>query len=117
MPGGTADREAAAAAQCTAARTRNAQILGNCFGWKEPWPILEIPYLVSSVQNLNWDIFVAGRFRNVALFWPVPNRTPVAFFYIANPKGIYDAGACFETVQKRSKFRKRLTTKISQFRF
>ena len=66
-------------------RTRNAQILGDCLGWKEPGPITESPYLVSSDQNLNWDIFVVGRFRNFERFWTVAKRTPEAYFYIGNP--------------------------------
>ena len=57
-------------------RTRNAQILGNCLGWKEPRPILELPYSVSSDQNLNWDIFVVGRFRNFERFGTVSKQTP-----------------------------------------
>ena len=59
-------------------RTRNAQIFGNCLGWKEPRPIVESPYLVSSDQNLTWDIFVVDRFRNFERFWTVAKRTPEA---------------------------------------
>jgi hypothetical protein len=39
----------------------------------------------SSDQNLNWDIFVVGRFRNFERFWTVAKRTPEAYFYIGNP--------------------------------
>jgi hypothetical protein len=57
-------------------RTRNAQILGGCLGWEEPRPRLEFPYLVSSDQNLNWDIFVVGRFQNFGRFGAVAKQTP-----------------------------------------
>ena len=57
-------------------RTRNAQILGDCLGWKEPRQILVFPYLVSSDQNLNWDIFVVGRFRHFERFGTVAKQTP-----------------------------------------
>jgi hypothetical protein len=60
-------------------RTRNAQILGNRLGWKEPWPILEFPYLVSSDQNLNWDIFVVGRFRIFERFGTGAKQTPESY--------------------------------------
>ena len=65
-------------------RTRFVQILADSLGRKEPRPInlVESPYVylvaIGSDQNLNWDIFVVGRFRNFERRRTVAIRTPEA---------------------------------------